>query len=175
MWRQRMVFDNGVENLVGTPKGGFRRQSQDTIFDVINNDYIPVESSCQTDVKAASTGSKMELASKSGHRYRVDFEPVDPSADDFQILMSLSGQMTRIAPYDDADYYWAKIENGDVKVIHDGKVVQTDPISSPADLDITVDGDNYTGIDDWYAMTFEGIMSLLEEYNVDVQPVMVHN
>lgn len=35
MWRQRMVFDNGVVNPVGTPKGGFRRQSKATIEEVI--------------------------------------------------------------------------------------------------------------------------------------------
>ena len=35
MWRQRMVWDNGVENSVGTPKGGFRRQSKATIDEVL--------------------------------------------------------------------------------------------------------------------------------------------
>lgn len=35
MWRQRMVFDNGVTNHVGTPKGGFRRQSKATIDEVL--------------------------------------------------------------------------------------------------------------------------------------------
>ena len=37
MWRQRMVFDNGVENPVGTPKGGFRRQGKATINEVLND------------------------------------------------------------------------------------------------------------------------------------------
>ena len=41
MWRQRMVFDNGVTNPVGTPKGGFRRQSKATIEEVLN-DYEEV-------------------------------------------------------------------------------------------------------------------------------------
>ena len=39
MWRQRMVWDNGVTNPVGTPRGGFRRQSKTTIIEVINDDY----------------------------------------------------------------------------------------------------------------------------------------
>lgn len=39
MWRQRMVFENGVENPVGTPKGGFRRQGKTTIEEVIE-DYV---------------------------------------------------------------------------------------------------------------------------------------
>lgn len=39
MWRQRMVFDNGVTNHVGTPKDGFRRQSKATIDEVLE-DYI---------------------------------------------------------------------------------------------------------------------------------------
>lgn len=43
MWRQRMVFDNGVENPVGTPKGGFRRQGRATINEVILDDYEVME------------------------------------------------------------------------------------------------------------------------------------
>ena len=35
MWRQRMVWDNGVTNPVGTSKGGFRRQSKSTIEEVL--------------------------------------------------------------------------------------------------------------------------------------------
>ena len=35
MWRQRMVFNNGVENPVGTKKGGFRRQRKATIDEVL--------------------------------------------------------------------------------------------------------------------------------------------
>ena len=41
MWRQRMVFDNGVENHVGTKKGGFRRQNKATIEEVLK-DYMEV-------------------------------------------------------------------------------------------------------------------------------------
>lgn len=41
MWRQRMVFDNGVTNPVGTPKGGFRRQGKATIEEVLE-DYEEV-------------------------------------------------------------------------------------------------------------------------------------
>ncbi len=41
MWRQRMVFDNGVENPVGTKKGGFRRQNKATIDEVLK-DYMEV-------------------------------------------------------------------------------------------------------------------------------------
>jgi len=42
MWRQRMVWDNGVQNPVGTPRGGFRRQGNVTIYDVVNSDYEEV-------------------------------------------------------------------------------------------------------------------------------------
>ena len=37
MWRQRMVFDNGVINHVGTKKGGFRRQNKRTIDEVLED------------------------------------------------------------------------------------------------------------------------------------------
>ena len=37
MWRQRMVFDNGVINPVGTKKGGFRRQNKRTIDEVLED------------------------------------------------------------------------------------------------------------------------------------------
>lgn len=35
MWRQRIVFDNGVANHVSTLKGGFHRQSKGTIDEVL--------------------------------------------------------------------------------------------------------------------------------------------
>lgn len=41
LWRQRMVFDNGVENHVGTKRGGFRRQGKVTINEVLQ-DYEEV-------------------------------------------------------------------------------------------------------------------------------------
>ena len=41
MWRQRMVFDNGVENHVGTKKGGFCRQNKATIDEILE-DYKEV-------------------------------------------------------------------------------------------------------------------------------------
>ena len=41
MWRQRMVWDNGVVNPVGTKKGGFRRQGKATIDEVLQ-DYEEV-------------------------------------------------------------------------------------------------------------------------------------
>ena len=37
MWRQRMVFDNGVTNPVGTPKGGYLRQGKTTIDEVLED------------------------------------------------------------------------------------------------------------------------------------------
>lgn len=37
MWRQRMSWSNGVTNPVGTPKGGFRRQSKATINEVLED------------------------------------------------------------------------------------------------------------------------------------------
>ncbi len=42
MWRQRMVWENGVENSVGTKKGGFRRQGKTTINEVLK-DYEAVK------------------------------------------------------------------------------------------------------------------------------------
>ena len=42
MWRQRMVFDNGVINYVGTKKGGFRRQNKATIDEILE-DYVAIE------------------------------------------------------------------------------------------------------------------------------------
>lgn len=42
LWRQRMRWDNGVENHVGTRRGGFRRMRRWAILEVINGDYTEV-------------------------------------------------------------------------------------------------------------------------------------
>lgn len=41
MWRQKMVWSNGVSNPVGTKKGGFRRQRKATINEVLS-DYVEI-------------------------------------------------------------------------------------------------------------------------------------
>ena len=42
LWRQRMVFDNGIVNNVGTSRGGFRRQCKGTIIEVLE-DYEVID------------------------------------------------------------------------------------------------------------------------------------
>ena len=37
MWRQRMMFDNGIINPIGTKKGGFYRQGKATIDEVLKD------------------------------------------------------------------------------------------------------------------------------------------
>ena len=37
LWRQRMVFENGIENHIGTPKGGYRRMTIRTIREVLED------------------------------------------------------------------------------------------------------------------------------------------
>lgn len=42
LWRQRMRWENGVENHIGTRRGGFRRMRKAAIAEVIDNDYAEV-------------------------------------------------------------------------------------------------------------------------------------
>ena len=82
---------------------------------------------------------------------------------------SISGQVSRIAAYDDADYYWAKVEgNGQVKFIHDGKVVDKMQMWS-------YDEEDYENIDDYINDIVSTIADDLDQYNDEITPRMMYN
>lgn len=59
-----------------------------------------------------------------GRRYGVHYNKVDnsPEADAQKLFDDFRATVSRISPYDDADYFWASIEKGVIKYIKDQKL-----------------------------------------------------
>lgn len=87
-----------------------------------------------------------------------------PSLDAFR---AFKAQVRKIAPYDDAEYFWARIANGTVEYIQNGKVKDTSSYgtSDDADLDNT----------DWISCLIEDVCLELNDLNKNIEPIMVHN
>ena len=78
-------------------------------------------------------------------------------------------QLSRIAPYDDADHVWAKIEgNGLVKFMKSGKIIDKMQLWA-------YDADEYESYDEYVDDTLDNVVVELINMNKDIEPVMVHN
>ena len=98
---------------------------------------------------------------RNGRKYGVHlWNDTDPD--------TLRIQMTRITPYDDAEYTWAKYEGGLVKFIYDGRVKYTHPFHE-------YDEEYYETFDEYIGEVVDEMALNLNRYNADVEPRMVHN
>lgn len=79
------------------------------------------------------------------------------------------GQISRIAPYDDADYYWARISgNGQVEFIHAGKVEDKMQMWG-------YDEDNYERVGDYFDDIIFEAAKELDQFNDKIKPRMMYN
>lgn len=84
---------------------------------------------------------------------------------------SFKASISMIAPYDDADYYWARIYNGIIKYIYKGKVMRVNYYFNPEDMS---DVDDWN-LEDWYSGICDEVVQSLYESNKSIESKMVHN
>lgn len=84
---------------------------------------------------------------------------------------SFKASISMIAPYDDADYYWARIYNGIIKYIYKGKVMRVNYYFNPEDMS---DVDDWN-LEDWYSGICDEVVQSLYEANKSIESRMVHN
>lgn len=84
---------------------------------------------------------------------------------------SFKASISMIAPYDDADYYWARIHNGMIKYIYKGKVMRVNYYFNPEDMS---DVDDWN-LEDWYSGICDEVVQSLYESNKSIESKMVHN
>lgn len=78
-------------------------------------------------------------------------------------------QLSKIAPYDDADYVWARIyENKKVDFIKDGHAI--DSMQLPR-----YDEDDYESVGEYVDDCIDQVVIKLNEFNERIKPIMVHN
>lgn len=84
---------------------------------------------------------------------------------------SFKASISMIAPYDDADYYWARIYNGMIKYIYKGKVMRVNYYFNPEDMSDVDDWD----LEDWYSGICDEVVQSLYEANKSIESKMVNN
>lgn len=103
-----------------------------------------------------------------GHEYAVYDTEVQEVVCDSSVIKDYEAQISKVVHYDDAEYVWARIENGVIKFIKGSNVI--DKVDCSIDY---VDDFEYS-----FEYTENLILTALENldnYNSGIEPRMVHN
>lgn len=125
--------------------------------------------SSSTVVTAASSGKldKYMNVTKDRKKYAVHYTEVNTDQDAWTIYSDFRAQVSKIAPYDDADYAWADIRNGHIDVIRNGKVVKRSYYFNADDMEV----ENT----EWCDIIIDEAIDLIAKINKDIEPRMVYN
>ena len=128
--------------------------------------------SCSDAVKANSFNVKMTRTDKikvGGKNFRVHTTEYNdaPDADVIQLYNDFCASISMIAPYDDADYFWATITRGTIKYIRSGKVKEIDYYMNADDMDIENN--------EWANEIIEQVCVRLNQLNKNIEPRIIHN
>lgn len=106
-----------------------------------------------------------------GNGYAIHSTPVDnrPEADSRKLFEDFRATVGVSNPYDDADYYWARIQDGIIEFIKDGKV-DRDETEFYYDAD-DMDEEN----SDWCGVIVDIAIQKLDRLNKDIKPRIIHN
>lgn len=109
------------------------------------------------------------MKSRNGNLYGIHYNPVDVWDDEHAAVKAYEAQFRKIAPYDDAPYYWAWARNGAVQFVDPStrKVVDRMSIFTPSDLDVEPD--------EWGDEVFDMVTERLDELNSNVEQKIIHN
>lgn len=127
---------------------------------------------CSDEIKANSFNVKMTRTDKirvGGNNFRVHTTEYNdaPDADVIQLYNDFCASISMIAPYDDADYFWATITRGTIKYIRGGKVKEIDYYMNADDMDIENN--------EWANEIIEQVCVRLNHLNKNIEPRIIHN
>ena len=106
-----------------------------------------------------------------GNGYAIHSTPVDnrPEADSRKLFEDFRATVGVSNPYDDADYYWARIQDGRIDFIKDGKV-------NKAETEFYYDADYMDEENsDWCGVIIDIAVQKLDRLNKDTKPRIIHN
>ena len=89
-------------------------------------------------ITASSDYTKYMTRTLHRQMFGIHYTEVDtsPEADALEMFRQFKATVSEIHPYDDADYVWAKIENGVIKYIKDRKLVDKSYYMTADDWDV---------------------------------------
>lgn len=109
------------------------------------------------------------VVSMGNTRFSVHYNQIDtsPEADVDAMFRAFKATVSRIAPYDDANYAWANIHDGKIELIRDGKIINTQYYFNADDMDV----ENI----EWCDAIIDQAIDALIEIDKDVQPRIITN
>lgn len=119
-------------------------------------------------IKCASTDYDGYLNEKFGdHKYSIHYTLLNTEMPSDELFNKFKAEVSVISPYDDAEYYYAFIEQGKIKVYRDSRFNTQFYYLSPED---TVGVEQY----DWCDTVIDQALSILEHKNSKVESKIVH-
>lgn len=123
------------------------------------------------DAKPSSVGryDTYQTAEYDGRRYAIHYVEVDssPEADENKMYDEFAAQISVIAPYDDAEYVSARIEDGIITYMHNQKAIAHQFYLTSFDM-------GYEN-PDWVPAICDMAIEGIARYNQKIQPKMIHN
>lgn len=95
-------------------------------------------------------------------KYFVRFDKESSTVDNFVI------QISKVSPYDDADYVWAEVNQAQGLFIQDGKVIDKMMMW-------TYEDEWFESEDEFFDNVIDTVIYELEEYNSEIDPKIIHN
>lgn len=177
------VYEGRGDSKAGQTKSGYQlnRKTKDYIEEI--QEVFPdatrrgkliiahnIRSASSSTVVTAASSSKLDKymnVTKDRKKYAVHYTEVNTEQDAWTIYSDFRAQVSKIAPYDDADYAWADIRNGHIDVIRNGKVVKRSYYFNADDMDV----ENT----EWCDIIIDEAIDLIAKINKDIEPRMVYN
>lgn len=105
---------------------------------------------------------------RGGKKYSVYYNEIDnsPDADPYQMWEDFKAQVSMISPYDDADYVWANIKNGNIFIMKGNKAIDSSTYSNAEDMDIEND--------EWCQAVIDQAIDNISEINYNIEPKIIH-
>lgn len=103
------------------------------------------------------------------HNYSVYYTEVDdrPEASAKVMFDDFEFQITRLSPYDNAEYAWCSGSQGKVRIYRNNKLIGTSFYMDSDDMDV----ENY----EWCDEVIFQCIAMLEKYNHSIEPKIIHN
>lgn len=136
--------------------------------------YVPVtkvESARSVESSESADSSiydNREVVTRNGHKYAVRYTSIDtsPEADSRDMFDQFKFSISRLSPYDDAEYAWCEGEQGVVKCYRSGKLVNKTFYMDADDMDV----ESY----EWCDEVIEESILMLEQMNHSIEPKIIH-
>lgn len=114
-------------------------------------------------------GEHHDYVSRGGRKFSVYYNEIDnsPEADAHKMWEDFKAQVSMISPYDDADYVWANIKNGNIFIMKGNKAIDNSYYMDADDMDVE-NGE-------WCDAIIEQAIDNISEINDNIEPRIIHD